>query len=105
MFDGDRTFLGELQTRDGAFGCVLLSREGERQLGDRFSTWQVRGLPIADETFVQLRNRAFFDAACRWLHAHGFTLDICEPHEAAARYAEYTKIPVKAEGKKGRKKK
>lgn len=108
LFDKHHAFLGEVATRDSAMVRVLLTAEGERQIGAHLGDWQTRGVPILREVLVtepqkhstvyfqervQVRDREFLHALRRWAEKHGMALVSVSP-EALECWEKITRLPV-----------
>jgi len=86
LFDADSRFLGEINTRDGAFVNSILSQTGEQTLDAHLTEWQTQGVPVLNAIIsetdtgettstyrqrIQIRDEYFLQALYDWCSVHG----------------------------------
>ena len=85
LFSGETHVLGEVLTRGGKLFRVMLTEEGEKEIGDTVALWQTQGVPFrrAHETMayqehISVRDELFLEAIRQWasiMRLHLLTLE------------------------------
>ncbi len=113
FFTSSQAWLGEVETTHGALRHVMLSPEGEKEIGSRVRLWQTRGVPVNKEMktttrdgqtrkliffkeYVQPSSKGFEIAVGKWAMDVG-VMTIVLPDELVEFWHRLSALPLEPE--------